>query len=281
MECTLYEKKADTVQCKACSHRCIIAKGKTGICGVRENKNGKLVSLLYGKVSAMQVDSIEKKPLFHFLPGTYTFSISGVGCNFKCAFCQNYHLSQTRKFDHLHEVTPEQIVEKAQRSGCESISYTYNEPTIFIEFVHDVAKLAQEKGLKNILVTNGYMTKECLEYIAPFVDAMNIDLKAYTNTFYHKICSAKLQPVLDTIKRAHEKGIHVEITTLVIPDENDKDFEKIAQFIASVDKNIPWHISRFFPMYKMLDKTATPIDVLKKAEKTGKKYLKYVYIGNV
>lgn len=281
MECTLYEKKADKVQCKACSHRCIIAEGKTGICGVRENRKGKLQLLTYGRVSALQVDPIEKKPLFHFLPGTYTFSISGVGCNFKCAFCQNYHLSQIRKFEHLHDVTPSQIVEKAFATGCESIAYTYNEPTIFIEFVHDVAKLAGEKGLKNVLVTNGYMTKECLDYIAPFIDAMNIDLKAYTNEFYQKICGARLQPVLETIKRAHEKGIHVEVTTLVIPGENDNDCEAIAKFIASVDKNIPWHVSRFFPMYKMQDKNATPLETLKNAEKIGKKYLKYVHIGNV
>ncbi len=259
----------------------MIAEGKTGICGVRENKKNKLHLLTYGKVSAMQVDPIEKKPLYHFLQRTYTFSISGVGCNFRCAFCQNYHLSQTRKFDHLQDVTHEQIVEKALRTGCESISYTYNEPTIFIEFVHDIAKRAHQKGLKNILVTNGYMTKECLEYVGRYIDAMNIDLKAFTNDFYQKICGAKLQPVLDTIKMAHEQGIHIEITTLVIPGENDNDFEKIAKFIASVDKNIPWHVSRFFPMYHMLDKNATPVETLKKAEKIGKKYLKYVHVGNV
>jgi pyruvate formate lyase activating enzyme len=281
MQCTLFKKKANKLQCQACNHRCIIAKGKTGICGVRQNKNNKLDLLVYGKLSAMQVDPIEKKPLFHFLPGTNTFSISTVGCNFKCSFCQNYHLSQTQEFGHLHEVTPEQIVEKALRTGCESISYTYNEPTIWIEFVHDVAKLAQKKGLKNILVTNGYFTKETVEYVGKYIDAMNIDLKAFTNEFYQKNCGAKLQPVLDTIKLVHKKKIHLEITTLVIPGENDKDFEQIAKFIASINKNIPWHVSRFFPMYHMLDKSPTPVETLKTAEKIGKKYLKYVHVGNV
>lgn len=300
-ECILYKKINNNVQCHACCHRCIISEGKTGICGVRKNKSGRLYLLVYGKLSAMQVDPIEKKPLYHFLPGTYTFSVSTVGCNFRCLFCQNYHISQTNLsqinssqintsqtknseyIDYLKDITPEKIVAEAEATACRSIAYTYNEPAIFLEFVRDVAVLAKKKDLKNVLVTNGYLTEESLSFISDVVDAMNIDLKSFKNEFYTKICGAKLQPVLDTIKRAYEKGIHIELTTLVIFGENDTDseFEKIAQFIAGIDKNIPWHISRFFPMYKMKDKIATPIETLRRAEKIGKKYLNYVHLGNV
>ena len=286
-ECTLYKKLKDKkIQCQACSHRCFISEGKTGICGVRQNINGKLYLLVYGRVIAKHIDPIEKKPLHHFLPGSYAYSIGTVGCNFKCSFCQNYDISQFKKFYKEivgEEMTHEKIVEQAIKNKCKSIAYTYNEPTIFIEFAHDTAKLARQKGLKNILVTNGYMTKECLDYIAPFIDAMNIDLKSFNDGFYRKICKARLQPVLDTIKLAHKKKIWVEVTTLVIPGENDskEEIEQITKFIASVDKNIPWHISRFFPAYKMLDKPFTPIKTLEQAEKIGKKYLKYVYVGNI
>ena len=282
-ECVLYKKLPDKkVQCIACNHRCLISEGKSGICGVRENIKGKLFLLVYGLVVSENIDPIEKKPLYHFLPGTETYSIGTVGCNFKCDFCQNYSISQLRKIVGK-EVTPEQIVERAIKTGCKSISYTYNEPTIFAEFVKDSAVLAHKKGLKNILVTNGYMTKECLDFLGKDINAMNIDLKSFDEKFYNKICKAKLKPVLETIKLAHEKGIHIELTTLVVPGENDfpEEFEKIAKFISKIDKNIPWHISRFFPMYKMTDKEKTNIDILKKAETIGKKYLNYVHVGNV
>lgn len=285
-KCVLYKKEKNNLKCIACSHQCLISKGKTGICGVRGNIDGQLYLLVYGRIAAKHIDPVEKKPLYHFLPNTYTYSIGTVGCNFRCGFCQNYDIAQFKEFHKNifgEKITSKQIVEETLKNNCKSIAYTYNEPAIFIEFVHDTAKLAKNQGLKNIMVTNGYMTKECLEYIAPYMDAMNIDLKSFNDEFYKKICRARLQPVLDTIKRAHEKGIHIEITTLIIPGENDseKELEKIAKFIASIDKNIPWHISRFFPMYKMKDKPVTSIAKLKQAEKIGKKYLKYVYVGNV
>jgi len=281
----LYEREKNKIRCLACSHKCLISDGETGICGVRKNIKNKLYLLVYGKVVAMNVDPIEKKPLYHFLPGTKSFSIGTVGCNFKCDFCQNFDISQVSKQGIIFgkEVSPGEIVKKAIETKCDSISYTYNEPAIFIEFVRDIAKIAKRKKLKNVLVTNGYFSRESFDYIKNYVDAMNIDLKSFSEKFYEKYCGGKLKPVLETIKMAHEKGIHVELTTLIIPGLNDseKEFEKIAKFIASVDKNIPWHISRFFPMYKMLNKQVTPLETLKRAEKIGKKYLKYVHIGNI
>lgn len=282
-ECVLYKKLSNgNVQCIACNHKCIINKGKTGICGVRKNINGKLNLLVYGLIISENIDPIEKKPLYHFLPSTFTYSIGTVGCNFKCDFCQNYDISQLKEIVG-RERKPEEIVERAIKTGCKSIAYTYNEPTIFAEFVKDTAKLAHKKGLKNILVTNGYMTKECLEFLNGDIDAMNIDLKSFNKEFYKKICKAKLKQVLETIKLAHEIGIHIEITTLIVPGENEgiKELEKIAKFIGKIDKNIPWHISRFFPMYKMNNKEKTSIDVLEQAEVIGKRYLKHVYLGNV
>jgi len=285
-ECVLYKKEKGNVRCFACAHKCLISEGKTGICGVRKNIKGKLYLLVYGKVVATHIDPIEKKPLYHFLPNTKTYSFGTVGCNFRCLWCQNADISQAPKEGKIfgQDITPSQIVEQALKTGCPSISYTYNEPTIFIEFVKDCAVLAKKKGLKNVLVTNGYMTKECLDFIAPYTDAMNIDLKSFSEEFYIKHCGGKLKPVLETIKRAHKKGIHIELTTLIIPGLNDseKEFEQIAKFIAKIDKNIPWHILRFFPMYKMLDKESTPIETLKKAEETGKREgLKYVHFGNI
>ncbi len=282
-ECILYKKlKDDEVQCIACNHKCIIDENMKGICGVRKNVNGKLNLLVYGFIASENIDPIEKKPLYHFLPNTNTYSIGTVGCNFKCYFCQNYRTSQVRE-SIGKEVSPKEIVDRALKSGCKSISYTYNEPTIFAEFVKEVAVIARKKGIKNILVTNGYMSKECLDFLGNYIDAMNIDLKSSNEKFYNKICGAKLSPVLHTIKDAYDRGIHIEITTLIIPGENNsvQEFEHIAQFIAHIDRNIPWHISRFFPMYKMRDKEITSLDSLKKAESIGKKYLKNVYIGNV
>ena len=281
----LYKKEKDKVRCLACSHKCLISKDKTGICGVRKNIENKLYLLVYGKIAAMNVDPIEKKPLYHFLPGTKSFSIGTVGCNFKCDFCQNFEISQASKQGNIfgEEIQPEEIVKRAIQTKCKSISYTYNEPAIFIEFVKDVAKLAKEKKLKNVLVTNGYFSKESFDYIKDYVDAMNIDLKSFSENFYMKYCGGKLEPVLETIKSAKKAGIHIELTTLIIPGLNDseKEFEKIAKFVASVDKNIPWHISRFFPMYKMLDREITPLETLRRAERVGKRYLNYVHIGNI
>ncbi len=286
-ECELYEKIKDKekfVRCLACAHKCVIKEGKSGICGVRKNIKGKLFLLVYGKVVSMNVDPIEKKPLYCFLPGTKSFSIGTVGCNFKCDFCQNWDISQSSKKGIIagQEISAEEVVEQALSTGCKSISYTYNEPIIFVEFIKEVVKLARKKGLKNIMVTNGYWSKESFDYISDLIDAVNIDLKG-NDIFYKKYCGGIQKPVLDTIKRCYEKGIHVEITTLVIPGINDKqeDFERIAKFIAGLDKNIVWHISRFFPKYKMMDKEITSKETLDLAYEIGKKYLKNVYLGNV
>lgn len=286
-ECTLYKKeKNNKVQCLACAHKCIISENKTGVCGVRKNIDGKLILLVYGKIAAMHIDPIEKKPLYHFLPNTKSFSIGTVGCNFVCGNCQNFNISQINKEDKKmivgNNYSPEQIINEAIKTGCKSIAYTYNEPIIFSEFIYDTAKLAKNKGLKNIMVTNGYWTKESFDYLKNLIDGVNIDLKGDDN-FYKKICKARLKPVLETIKRCYNHGIHVEITTLLIPNENDseKQINEIAKFITSVDKNIPWHISRFFPMYKMKNKDITSLETLKKAEKIGKKYLNNVYLSNV
>ncbi|MDP2924901.1 MAG: AmmeMemoRadiSam system radical SAM enzyme [Nanoarchaeota archaeon] len=285
-ECKLYKKEREKkVRCLACSHKCLIDNGKTGICGVRENSEGKLYLLVYGKIASMHVDPIEKKPLYRYLPGSYSFSIGTVGCNFSCEFCQNFEISQVSKKGILFggEYAPEEIVDEAIKSKCKSISYTYNEPTIFIEFVKDCATIARKKGLKNILVTNGFMSKEGFDFINKDIDAANIDLKSFNPEYYKKYCNGRLKPVLDTIKRFSEKKIHIEITTLVVSGLNDsiKELEKIAKFIASIDKTIPWHITRFFPMYKMIDAPVTSIKTLENAYKIGKKYLDYVYMGNV
>lgn len=285
-ECILYKKeKSNKVKCLACSHYCIISKDKTGICGVRKNIGGKLYLLIYGKVAVAHIDPIEKKPLYHFLPGSFAYSIGTVGCNFSCGFCQNWDISQKSKEGIIFgkEVTPQEIVDSAIKSDCQSIAYTYNEPIIHSEFIYDCAKFAHKKGLKNIMVTNAYWSKESFDYLKDLIDAVNIDLKG-DEEFYKKYCGGKLQPVLDTIKRCHENKIHIEITTLLINGLNNSDesLKKIALFIANLDKNIPWHISRFFPHYKMMGKEITSYSSLDKALKIGKKAgLKYVYLGNV
>jgi len=288
-EALLYEKlKNKTVRCQLCCHRCLIAEGKRGICSVRENQNGILYSLVYGLAIAANVDPIEKKPLFHFLPGTKSFSIATAGCNFRCEFCQNWDISQITKGPEGkiigEELPPEKVVKQALKSGCKSIAYTYTEPTIFFEYTQDTARLAKKEGLANVFVTNGYQTPETIKEMAKFVDAANIDLKSFSETFYQKICGAKLAPVLESIKLIHKAGIWLEITTLVVPDQNDseKELAQIAKFIASVDRNIPWHISRFHPDFKMTDSYPTPLETLEKAYQIGKKAgLKYIYLGNV
>jgi len=283
-EAYLYDKLEDKkVRCKVCSHRCVILPEKTGICQVRKNIDGTLYSLVYEKVAGVAIDPMEKKPLYHFFPNTSILSIGTVGCNFKCDFCQNYHLSFATNI-YGDNIKIEKLVNLALEYDCIGIAYTYNEPTIFLEMVYDTAKLANKKGLRNVLVTNGFMTSEAIEFLHPLINAANIDLKSFDDDFYKKICKGKLNPVLDNIKLMHKKRIHIEITTLIIPDENDDDenLKKIANFIAKIDKNIVWHISRFFPCFKMADKNITPIETLNKAKKIGEMAgLKYVYIGNV
>jgi pyruvate formate lyase activating enzyme len=289
MEAMFYEKLQDhTVNCNLCNHKCHIPESKCGICGVRENRGGKLYSLVYGKLIARSVDPIEKKPLFQFLPGSTAFSIATVGCNFRCENCQNFDISQLpneRKTILGRETSPEEIVEAAKLNHCKSIAYTYSEPTIFFEYALDVAKLAHKEGIKNVFVTNGYMTEEPLRMIAPYLDAANIDLKSFNDQFYKNICGANLQPVLDSIKLHKELGIWIELTTLVIPTLNDKvkELQQIAEFINNeVGEDTPWHISAFYPMYKLPDLPRTPVHILRKAREIGMDAgLKYVYLGNM
>ncbi len=288
-EALLYNRSVNNfVDCSLCAHRCKIAEGKFGFCGVRQNISGKLYSHVYARPVAMHVDPIEKKPLYHFLPGSKSFSIATAGCNFHCGFCQNWQISQQRAIDKNQypgkEVAAQEIVQAALNNKCRSISYTYTEPTIFFEYALDTARLAKENGLSNVFVTNGYMTAECLEMIHTFLDAANVDLKFFKDESYRKICSATLAPVLGSIRLMHKLGIWVEVTTLIIPGENDSDQElrQIADFIASVDKNIPWHISRFHPDYKFSDYEITAEQSLKKAMEIGRQCgLKYIYAGNV
>jgi pyruvate formate lyase activating enzyme len=288
-EALLYEKLENRqVHCYLCAHQCRIADKKFGFCGVRQNIDGVLYTYAYGEVIATHIDPIEKKPLYHFFPGSFSFSIATIGCNFRCGFCQNWEISQEsfRGGQYLggNSLSSEEIVNYAQHNNCQSISYTYTEPTIFFEYAYETAKLAKEKGLLNNFVTNGFMSKDCIEMIKPYLDAANVDLKFFRDDSYQRICSGHLQPVLDSIRLMHKLGIWVEITTLVVPGENDSEEElnDIARFIAGVDKNIPWHVSRFHPDYKFTDHSSTPESTLKKAEGLGRKSgLNYIYVGNV
>lgn len=294
LKAKLFKKlKNSRIQCLACNHYCKISEGKTGICGVRKNIAGQLNLLVYGRPVAINIDPIEKKPLFHFLPGSEIFSLGTYGCNFRCSFCQNWDISQLSKgyqnFEELIKKTceewpPEKIVDYCRKNQIPGIAYTYNEPTIFVEYAYDTMKLAAKSGIKNVFVSNGYESKETVEYIAPYLDAINIDLKSFRDEFYNRLCGAKLEPVLKTIKLIQQKKIWQEITTLLIPKENDskKEIQEIAKFIASIDKNIPWHLSRFYPAYQMANKETTSIGILEKAYEIGKKAgLNYIYLGNV
>lgn len=252
------------VHCHLCAHECQIDPGKRGICRVRENRDGTLYSLVYGKIISENIDPIEKKPLYHFLPGSRSYSIATVGCNFKCLHCQNYEISQYPRF-HEGDIigllrAPEDIVTAARESQSASISYTYTEPTIFLEFAQDTARLARAQGLRNVFVSNGFMMEPSAKALAEFIDADNVDLKSFRDDHYRKVCKAPLQPVLDTIVRLKQLGVWVEVTTLVIPGLNDstEELTDIAQFIKGVDMGIPWHVSAFYPTYKMLDRPRTP-----------------------
>ncbi len=287
-EALLYKKSdGGRVKCFLCAHNCSIGNQRRGLCRVRENRDGILYSLVYGRIVAEHIDPVEKKPLFHVLPGSYSFSISTVGCNFFCRHCQNFTISQP---DHFasddapgNPRTPEQIVSSALAAGCTSISYTYVEPTIFLEFALDCMKLAKGEGLKNIFVSNGYMSKEATELLVPVLDAINIDLKAFSDDFYKSVCGARLQPVLDSIKRMHEAGVWLEVTTLLIPGLNDsvEELQQIAEFLAFLDRSIPWHVTGFYPTYKMTDRPPTPLASLERAREIGLAAgLHYVYEGN-
>ncbi|MFH1565326.1 MAG: AmmeMemoRadiSam system radical SAM enzyme [bacterium] len=293
-EAQIYKNLEDKkVKCELCYYECLINSGGTGVCGVRYNNDGVLLSLVYGKVIAKNIDPVEKKPLFHFMPGTRTYSIGTVGCNLHCSNCQNYSISQTAKTSQKQNIpdvpgkdmTAEQVVREALDNNCPSISYTYNEPTVFFEFALDCMKLAKENGLKNIWVSNGYMSDKCLDEIIPYLDAINVDLKFFTDKNYIKVCGAKLEPILKNIQKIKKAGVWVELTTLLIHGYNDsiEELKNIAEFIANkLDVFTPWHILRFFPNYKLTDVMPTEKEKLIEAYDIGKKTgLKYVYIGNV
>jgi pyruvate formate lyase activating enzyme len=282
----LWEPIADEgVHCFVCAHECKIKKWDRGICHVRQNLDGKLATLIYAEVSSMNVDPIEKKPLFHFYPGSKVFSLGSVSCNFKCEHCQNYDISFAKAGElGTTEVLPERSVQLALERNCRGIAWTYNEPTIWFEYTYDSAILAKEAGLYTVYVTNGYMTPQALEKIGPYLDAANVDVKGFSKKFYGGTCRARLEPVLQTCERMHETGIHLELTYLIIPGLNDDD-EQLRAFCtwaAGVDCDIPIHFSRFHPDWRMLDRPATPMDTLKKARHLAMQAgLRYVYLGNV
>jgi len=287
-EALLYEKKEEgKVRCGLCAHRCLIAPGKRGICAVRENRDGILHTLVYGALIAQNVDPIEKKPLFHVHPGSKSFSIATMGCNFSCTFCQNADISQgPREASLIHgrETSPEEVVEQAVRSGSRTIAYTYTEPTIFFEYTLDIARLAVARGLENIFVTNGYMTPAALETIGADLHGANVDLKSFSDEFYRKRCGARLEPVLASLREMKRRGVWVEVTTLLIPGLNDSDGElkEIAGFLVSIGLETPWHISRFHPQYRLTSAPPTPLESIHRAARIGKAAgLKYVYCGNV
>ncbi len=290
MEALLYDKLEDRkVKCKLCSHRCVIPEGRRGICSVRENRSGTLNTLVYGRLIARHVDPIEKKPLFHFLPGSLSYSIATVGCNFRCRFCQNAEIAQMPA-DSGGAIIGEQtsaaeIVAAAEAGGCRSISYTYTEPTVFFEFALETATLARAKGIRNIFVTNGYMTREALEMISPWLDAANVDLKAFTPTYYQELCGAKLEHVQATLRNMKSMGVFVEVTTLIVPGLNDNadELKALAAFLVNdLGPDTPWHISRFHPTYRLTDRPPTPVQTLRKAREIGLTAgLRHVYTGNV
>jgi pyruvate formate lyase activating enzyme len=288
-EAMLYHAiEGERVVCDLCAHRCRIRPGDAGICGVRVNQGGTLYTRVYDQVVALEVDPIEKKPFFHFLPGSWALSLATVGCNLQCLHCQNFYLSQMPRakqgMTKGARVTPSEIVQSAKAHCCRSIAYTYTEPTVFFELAYDTARLAHAAGLKNLFVTNGYLTREAVLMVRPYLDAANIDLKGFDTGRYRRLCGARLEPVMSTIWLMHELGIWVEVTTLVIPGHNDSDEElsAIARFLASISPAIPWHVTAFFPAYKMVDREPTPVETLHRAYMIGRTAgLRYVYCGNV
>ncbi|MBU1611930.1 MAG: AmmeMemoRadiSam system radical SAM enzyme [Proteobacteria bacterium] len=285
----LWESIADNrCHCRLCRHFCLIDEGETGKCGVRINQDGKLFTLVYDRVAAVNMDPVEKKPLYHFLPGTLTFSFGTMGCNFGCVFCQNDSLSQPPRSGRTpagHHTTPEALVQAALDGGAASISYTYSEPTVFFEIMLETAKLAHANGLKNVLVSNGFQSPQCLDALAPYIDAANIDLKSFDDTFYRERCRAALAPVLENLMTIKQLGWWLEVTTLVIPDLNDsrRELKSIATFIANeLGTDTPWHLSRFHPQFQLLSKPPTPVATLEMAQGLGLEAgIEHVYVGNV
>ena len=288
-EAMFYQKlEGDRVRCGLCRFGCLISSGQRGRCRVRENRDGVLYSLVYGNLVAEHVDPIEKKPLFHLLPGSRSYSVATVGCNFRCLHCQNYTIAQPDELTIERSgsfVAPQTVVERAVATGCSSIAYTYTEPTIFFEYAYETARLAKAAGLKNIFVTNGYITGEALATIAPYLDAANIDLKGFSEAFYREVVGASLGEVLECIRDYKRQGIWVELTTLVIPNRNDSEDELrgIASFIATeVGVDTPWHVTQFYPTHRLTDQPRTPVETLRAARRIGQQAgLRYVYEGNV
>ncbi|MGV8176367.1 MAG: AmmeMemoRadiSam system radical SAM enzyme [Candidatus Bilamarchaeaceae archaeon] len=289
------------IRCKACNRYCIIPDGEAGFCGVRANDQGKLRLSVYGRPVAVNIDPVEKKPVFHFLPGTEIFSLGTFGCNFACGYCQNWDITQApqdaRKEDpkkwkayfdgllaRMQEWGPERVYKAGVNGGCKSFGFTYNEPTIFSEYAADVMKLGRKSGMKGVYVTNGYESKECMEFMRPYIDVMRIDLKAFSERFYRGLVKAELQPVLDNIKRAKKTGYWVEVVTLLVPGENDNPEElmEAAKFLKKIDPKMPWHLTAFYPSYKMMEKIPTPAETLLQAREIALEAgLKYVYLGNM
>ena len=285
----LYDELEDkAVQCNLCAHHCRIKEGGRGLCRVRENRDGRLFTLVYGNLISKNIDPIEKKPLYHFLPGTRAYSIATPGCNFRCAWCQNWQISQMPRLMDLSEdqrVMPEQIVKKALSTQCQTIAYTYTEPTIFFEYCYDIARLAKAEGIKNIFVTNGYMTPEMLEMIHPYLDAANVDIKAFRDEPYQTLMNGHLKPVLENCKLMKSLGIWLEVTTLIVPGINDdpSELKELATFILEeLGPETPWHLSRFYPKYKMMDRDPTDEEILFQTKEMGESIgLDYIYVGNV
>jgi pyruvate formate lyase activating enzyme len=280
------KEKKDIVHCHLCPHNCVIAEGKAGICRVRQNIKGRLYSLVYARPISAHIDPIEKKPLFHFMPGTNTYSFGTVGCNLKCEHCQNFEISQASPKDFpVPEVKPEDIVKRAKAAGCQSISYTYTEPTIFYEYVLETAILAKEEDIKSVMVSNGYINEKPAQELYKFIDATNIDLKGFNEDFYQKVCGAKLENVLAALKAIKKAGTWIELTNLIIPGKNDdmEEIKKMCEWIVvELGDTTPLHFSRFFPMYKMKNVPQTPEKTLLKAKEIAEKAgLKFVYVGNI
>lgn len=287
-EAAYYSKLAKgVVRCSLCPRSCTIKQGDFGLCNVRKNIDGKLFSMVYAKPCAMHIDPIEKKPLYHFLPGEKAFSIATIGCNFFCGFCQNWQISKASIEDvetDYDEFLPDEVVDECKKRNCKIISYTYTEPTIFYEYMIDIAKLGKKAGLRNTIVSNGYINEAPLRELCKFIEGANIDLKGFDDDFYKKVCQGRLDPVLRTLRILHDEGVWVEITNLVVPGLND-DFKKIEEMCKWISKElgreVPLHFSRFHPDYKMIDATPTPLETLNKAKEIADQYLDYVYIGNV
>lgn len=288
-EALLYQTRDNQqVQCDLCEHRCVIADGKLGVCCVRKNVGGVLYSLCYGRLISQHIDPVEKKPLYHFYPGSRTYSIAAAGCNLRCKWCQNWVISQMPREEHAilgEDMTPAAVVASVRCNYCQSVAYTYTEPTVNFEFNYETAQLARNAGLCNIYVTDGFMSREMLDILHPYLDAANVDLKAFRNRTYQRYIGARLQPVLDTLKTMKALGIWLEVTTLIVPGINDDEQElrELAAFIATeLDIDTPWHISRFFPDYQMTANIPTPLATLDRAYEMGREVgLRYIYAGNV